>query len=208
MSSSEWEIPQHLLEEFRSGNKDAFHHIYRLNNGALWTFAYKLTGNPEEAEDIVADTFIKLWEHRHNIFETPGHIKAYLYTITRNSCIDLLKRSQITRDLQKEIIQRAELIEDEYFLQASRVKAELLNKVLGQVDNLPEAMKQIFRMVYIEELSTAEIARRLNLTEATVRVQKANAIKLLKKALRDKDLLASGIISAASLALLELMLGL
>ena len=56
-------------------------------------------------------------------------------------------------------------------------------------------------------MSTADIAKKLKVSEATVRVQKANALKILKKAIRDQNLLVNGVISAATLALLELMFG-
>ena len=202
MLNSEWkENPQLLIEEFRSRNKEAFHHIYDLFHATLRNFAARLLNNPEEAEDIVAESFIKVWERCHT-FNTVDGVRAFLFTITRNACIDFLKHSHRKEASHKQILEMSQQDEEAY-LQANMLKAELLEKVLSHVKNMPDGMKQIFLMAYIDGMSTADIAKQLNLAEDTVRVQKSRAVKLLKKILGDKGLLVGGILSPALLALLK-----
>ncbi|HJU45884.1 MAG TPA: sigma-70 family RNA polymerase sigma factor [Chitinophagaceae bacterium] len=207
MLNPEWkDNDQKLIEEFRSGNKKAFHYIYNLYYATLCSYANRLfMDNSQEAEDIVAESFIKLWERREQVrFEAREHIRAYLYTVIRNSRIDFLRIVQRKEESHKELFYLSEQ-DDEAYLQASMARAELYNKMLEEIERMPEGMKQIFLLAFVDGMSTAEIAQKLERAEETVRVQKARAVKFLKKRLGDQGT-AGTILSSAIFAFLELML--
>ena len=192
------------MEEFRNGNKEAFQYFYDLYYRSLYSFANKLTNNSEEAKDIVTESFMKLWRRCHE-FKTVADVRPVLYTITRHACIDFLRLNQRQEQAHKHLSNLEQLKEDDH-LQVSMAKDEFFRRALAEVDKMPGAMREIFKLAYVEGLSTAEIAQKLNLAPDTVRVQKSRAIKMLKKILGEKGLLDEGILSLAFLAILEAIL--
>ncbi len=176
-----------LMVAFKNGNQAAIDYIYTSNYRQLCYFARGFVNNKEEAEDIVVETFIKLLKKR-NDFDTLTNIKGFLYTATRNACLDFLKHVKRKTESHKEIIYLMQ--KDEDFIQSRIIKAELLRLILDEVEHLPVIRKKIFKMIFIEEMSTAEIAEKLGITIDTVRVQKARAIASIRTAiLKDKLLL-------------------
>jgi len=178
---------QDLIAAFKKGDQEAINSIYRNNFRQLCYFARGLINNKEEAEDIVVETFIKLLRKR-NDFDTLTNIQGFLYTATRNACLDFLKHVQRKTASHKEIIYLME--KDEDFIQSKIVKAELLKLILDEVEHLPVIRKKIFKLIFVEELSTAEIAEKLNITVDTVRVQKARALHSIRTAVLKKGLLS------------------
>jgi len=176
-----------LLVAFRNGDEDAINRIYRAYYRPLCYFARGFINNKEEAEDIVIDTFIKLLRKR-NDFDELTKIKAFLYKATRNACLDFLKHIKRKTASHEEIIHLMQ--QDEDFIQSKIIKAEFFKLIIDEVERLPPIRKKIFKMIFIEELSTAEIAEKLGITVDTVRVQKARAIDSLRSVfLKDKLLL-------------------
>src|SRR5690349_2703090 len=82
-----------LLKEFQKGNDRAFRQVFERYNKQLGYFAEKRIQDREEAEDIVAESFRILWQKRAD-FETEEKIRSFLYTTTKNACLDFLKKRQ------------------------------------------------------------------------------------------------------------------
>src|SRR5258708_2048152 len=90
-----------ILAAFTNRNAKAFAYIFKLHRKALVYFAEKILGVREEAEDIVADSFMKLWA-KHADFDSFPAIKSFLYIVARNACFDFLKFSKRVSASQKE----------------------------------------------------------------------------------------------------------
>jgi len=73
------------------GDKSALREIYEEYLSYLYSVAYSVLGNRENAEDVTSECFIKLWKTAKNYRPGTGH-KGYLATIVRNMCIDLLRK--------------------------------------------------------------------------------------------------------------------
>ena len=112
-----------ILTAFKNRDAKAFAYIFRLHRKALVYFAEKLLGIREEAEDIVADSFMKLWA-KHGDFDSFPAIKSFLYVTTRNACFDFLKYSKRVSASQKEFSYWADNKEEEIL--HIMFKAELL----------------------------------------------------------------------------------
>src|SRR5258705_8849853 len=89
------------LEAFKKRDTKAFADIFRLQCEALNYFAKKLLGISGEAEYIVNDSFMKLWG-KHADFDNFPAIKLFLYSTTRNSCLNFLNYSRKLSDSQKD----------------------------------------------------------------------------------------------------------
>ena len=175
-----------LLDAFRRGDEEAINLIYRTYFRPLRYFARVLINDKKEAENIVVETFIKLLNKR-NDFGDLISIKRFLYTATRNACLEFLNHIQEKSESHKDII---DLIEkDEDFIQSRIIKAELLKMILEEVEQLPDIRKKIFKLTFVEELTNSEIAEKLNVTVDVVRVQKAKAFHSIRTSILKKGLL-------------------
>jgi RNA polymerase sigma-70 factor (ECF subfamily) len=181
------ELELNIIRGLKKRHSHAINYLFKRHYKPLCYFAWQLTGNKAEAEDIAGDVFLKLWR-KHNDFETLRNIKAFLYIATRNACFDYLKHLQRKNASHEELLYLAESSED--LIEAHIIKSEILRNILFEVETLPPVRKQIFKLIYLENLTTSEIAQKLNITTDTVRVQKARALNLLRT-----QLLKNGFIS-------------
>lgn len=174
-----------IIADFKEGSKEAFAAVYKSHYTALFFFVKRFVIDRAEAEDITAETFIKLWKIRHN-FDSHQNIKAFLYITARNACLDCLRARQRSTGMQQEMLYLLLQNNNITFLH-DEIKVDVLTQVKEKIENLPPKCKQIFKMAFLERLKNAEIAEKLGLTLQTVKNQKVRAIKLLRLAL-NKDL--------------------
>jgi RNA polymerase sigma-70 factor (family 1) len=175
-----------IVNGLKRGYLPSLNRLHQLFYSPLCTFAQKLIHNKEEAEDISTAAFLKFWEIRDR-FDTMGKIKKYMYVCTRNACINYLRDLNRRIDNQDKLLYLAETQED--FVENNMIRAELLLHVKEEIDLLPAGCQQVCRLIMQEGLTTREIADRLNISEANVRVQKAKAISLIRVSLIRKRLL-------------------
>jgi RNA polymerase sigma-70 factor (family 1) len=174
-----------IIADFKEGSKEAFAAVYKSHYAALFFFVKRFVIDRAEAEDITAETFIKLWKIRHN-FDSHQNIKAFLYITARNACLDCLRARQRSTGMQQEMLYLLLQQNDITFLH-DEIKVDVLTQVKEKIEGLPPKCKQIFKMAFLERLKNKEIAEKLGLTLQTVKNQKVRAIKLLRLAL-NKDL--------------------
>lgn len=128
-----------------------------------------LSGNIDEAEDVVQDCFVKMWEVR------PDNERAFLYTAVRNACIDRLRRTHPeTMDFAPHDLDG--MITDNEARDRSILEAHLWDCI----DNLPERCREIFLMSKRDGMKYAEIADELGISEKTVEHQISKALKRLR----------------------------
>lgn len=176
-----------LIQRFTTGEPAAFRAIYKQLYLPVFRFVQQWVNNIEDAEELTADTFVKLWNNRDR-FETLDYIRAFLHVTARNACINFLKQLRAKTSRQKELEKQLTINTEPDFV-VHEIRQELMKLVYAEVEQMPKKMKEIFLLSYAEGLKPSEIALRLNLSVQTIQNQKANAIRLLKIALADKSLL-------------------
>jgi RNA polymerase sigma-70 factor (ECF subfamily) len=178
---------QHIIAGFQQGSKDAFAEVYNAHYSRLYAFIKKLVDDKEEAQDIAAETFVKLWKLHAN-FNTAENIKAFLYITARNACMDFLRyrKRQITNKQEFGYVQ----LQQEGMISTSNdeIKTLVLKQIHSEIENLPAQCKRIFKMAWLEGKKNAEIASVMDLTEQTIRNQKARAVKILRLALANYNM--------------------
>lgn len=178
-----------LIRSFRSGDEKAFTAVYQQFYFQVYQFAKRWLNESQDAEDVTADTFVKLWDRKAK-FESLGNIGGFLYLTVRNACYDLLRHRQVRSGKQSEIARELdESGQTDFTIQ--QIREEFLKLVYAEVERMPAKMKEIFLLSYRDGLKPAEIARQLQLSVQTVANQKVNAIRFLKEALTDKSLLTT-----------------
>src|ERR1044072_1524682 len=178
---------QHIIAGFQQGSKEDFAQVYNAHYSRLYAFIKKLVDVKEEAQDITPDTFVKLWKLHAN-FNTAENVKAFLYITARNACMDFLRyrQRQITNKQEFGYVQ----LQQDGTLSTSNdeIKTLVLKQIHNEIENLPTQCKRIFKMAWLEGKKNAKIASAMDLTEQTIRNQKARAVKILRLALANYNM--------------------
>lgn len=153
-----------LIKQVIEGSERAFNKVYKHYAPRLYGFCYQWTKSKEDAEEIVQETFIKLWATRKNITNR-NSLKPLLFTIAHRQIIDLFRhrvRSVTFEDylLVKESLQdTSDSLEYEQYMEIVEHSLQLL----------PQNQQRIFRMSKLEGVPYEEIAKRLNLSVKTIK---------------------------------------
>lgn len=175
-----------LVKRFNAGDVRAMDAIYNMYFKHLYHFAWRMTQNPLEAEDIVVVT-LEILLRRYTDFLTMGNIKAFLFITVKNKCLKYLDATKRHRASEQELGFLSEY-KDDYVL-AQMVRSEFLMEIYREIENLPPKRKTVFKLLFIDGLNSQEIARQLNMTPAAVYVNKNKALKQLRNVLFDRKLM-------------------
>ena len=170
--------------------KENFDSIYVNNFSRLFLFAKEYVLFDEEAENIVQDIFLMLWEKK-DILRVDVSLTAYLFTLVKNKCIDFLRHRMVEQIYSENIQQEynEELNVKLFALESfdhnfsSEEQIEILLR--NAIDKLPERCRLIFIKSRIEGKKYKEIAEELNLSVNTVEGQISIALKKLREELKD-----------------------
>jgi len=182
-----------LIIQFTQGDTEAFTAIYNRFYSKVYYFVRRFIAEREDAEDITADVFVKLWHLRANL-HTIKNIEAFLYITARNTSLDFLRHIQRRNLRQKELIQ-ALLQEPEEGMLDEEVKPLVLQAIHEEIEKLPRSCRTVFKMSYIDGMSNSEIAEALNINNQSVRNFKLRAVKLLRIALLNRNMLVGAFIA-------------
>lgn len=143
--------------------------VIRTYENTLYRAALAILGDPQEAEDVVQDTFLRLWE-KAPIFESPAHERAWLLKVAVNGCKSRLRAPWRRRT--------APLL-DSYPAADPEEQA-----VLEVIQSLPPKDRTVLHLYYYEGYQTAEIAAMTGWREGTVRSRLARARDRLRELLK------------------------
>lgn len=170
-----------LLKELTEGSEHSFNALYNLWGSRLYRFAFSYLKSDSAAKDVVQETFVKIWTNRASI-NPETSFKAYLFTISYHFLLKELRR-QLNHpqmgnylEIKKEFIS-TEDIEAKYDFDL------FLNDLESAKLKLTPRQKEIFVLNKEYNLSVAEIASKLSITEQVVRNQLSAALKVLRNEL-------------------------
>ncbi len=174
-----------FIKNINEGNKEAFKILFELYYSKLLYVAQSYISNREDAEEIVQDVFVKAWKKRKNI---TSNINGYLFTVTKNSCLDYLrskkyKLSKVTNSIQLEAFINHTALTDKNT--SSIIEKELEEKIQVAIDLLPEKCKKVFIKSRIEGLKNKEISDELDISIKTVENHMSKALKHMRLHLRE-----------------------
>ena len=171
-----------VIEGLKNGDRKALASVFNLYHKSLCYFVKQVVNDNEQAEEIVADAFIKLWQ-KNTDFNQLAEIKLFLFMIVRSSC------ANARQYLYKSDKQIPELLsQTENYVDSKMIKAGILQIFLEEIEKLPPIRQKIFKMSFLEDLSIFEIAEKLQVTIDTVRVQKAKALHSICSVMIEKKL--------------------
>jgi len=176
-----------LMLRVRDGEECAFEELYRRYHRRLLNFFYGMSRNPHAAADLCQDTFLRIWRIRRNYAAT-GSFPAFLFTIARFIWMERRREFMKRRWMETtgEPDERWDLSpaagvsrpDEEAF------HAEVRERILDAVEQLPEEQRMAFMMRTVEGLSIGETAAAMQCPANTVRSRKILAIRKLRELLR------------------------
>ncbi len=170
-----------LVALLKEDNQRAYTEIFERYSKILVNHAYKILGDRDQANDVVQDVFLAIWNKRHEIVLT-GSLSSYLYKATKNTILNHVAHEKVVSSYADSI---SNFIENDYVLADSGLREKELEAIIAkEIDQLPEKMREVFLLRKVEELSYEEIALQLNITDKTAKQQVYNSLKILRHKLK------------------------
>lgn len=162
----------------KKGDMASFDAIYNKYCHKLHGFVLRYLKQEEDAEEIVQEVFIKIWEARGKI-DVYTSFESFLFTIAYNSTISLL-RKRISETKSREYLKCLQQIDTADTIIDEIQFKELNQKVQSLLQQLTPRQKEIYLLSREEGLTHKEIAQKLNISENTVKNHLVTTLKYLK----------------------------
>ena len=179
------ETQTQLLRRVAAHDRQALAEFYDHVAGVLFSIAVRILGDPEEAEEVIQDVFVQIWE-KAPMFDlalgTPFH---WAVSITRNRSIDRLRsrqrRTRVIEELRADMTSEAEL-----YISAgpASLDTESISIVRGAVASLPSEQRQAIEMAFFNGLTHVEIAKKLSEPLGTVKARIRRGMLKLRESLQ------------------------
>lgn len=183
--------PKYSIQSLQSGDREAFSQIVETYSPKIYRLALKLLGDPHEAEDVLQETFINAFRNIDR-FEGRSTVSTWLYRIASNQAFMRLRKKHPTFISVDEPLSKG----DEYSLhdqltdwcclpEDELMSAEAMDQLDAAMEELSPALRAVFVLRDLHELSTRETADVLEITESAVKT------RLLRARLQLRDSLTS-----------------
>lgn len=179
------EVANEVLIRVREGDSRAFQIVYDNYSLRLYNFAYRFLKNREQSEEIVQETFIVLWTTRGRLDER-YKMGSYLITIAKRLALNTLRHQYISdiafEKITKVGISCSNQTENDILYNDLANYAELI------VKRLPDKQQEAFRLSRFQGLSHDQIAKKMQVSENTIKNHISSALKTLRLRLKDANI--------------------
>jgi RNA polymerase sigma-70 factor (ECF subfamily) len=166
---------QELIARSKSGDAEAFTELVNRNEKRIYTLAYHLVNNREDAEDILQETFLRAYNNLSS-FRGDSNFNTWLHRITTNLVISRFRKRTIkTRSIDEPVfinheeLKQREIVDWSDIPDQALLKKELNEKIDAAIAALPLEYRTVITMRDIEGLSNEEIGKILELSVAAVK---------------------------------------
>jgi len=173
-----------IKEKLYIGDSTIMNWLFQNYYTGLCTYANRFTKNKSISEEIVQQSFFKLWEKKSTV-QINDTVIGYLFRIVRNNCLNQIKHQQIINRYNEKYIETLNQTEDLLNISQENglsiyIAKELEDKITRAIENLPVHCREIFKMSRFEGLKHQEIAEKQGITINTVQKQISIALSKLK----------------------------
>ncbi|MBI9064913.1 MAG: RNA polymerase sigma-70 factor [Marinilabiliaceae bacterium] len=171
------------------GDEQTYEYLFRNYYAALCTYAFRYLDRRDLAEEVVSETFLKLWVRRHEL-RIEGNVKAYLFQAVYKNSLNHL-RKQKTETVAVERLQYHQVKEqnfrilEDYSERDSLIFKELEGKIELAVNELPDQARKVFSLKRYDGLKNREVAEQLGISVKTVEMHMTRSLLFLKTELKD-----------------------
>jgi RNA polymerase sigma factor (sigma-70 family) len=177
-SPDDLELHRRLL----NGDQGAFDDLYGRYAGAAYGLAYRITGQQMLAQDVVHDAFMALWRAPEAFDAARGAFRTYFLSLVHHRAVDVVRKEQRMRDRGERaanleplaVEDPAEDVAERDYL---RVRRKEVREALG---SLSDDQRQVLQMAYLDGMTQAQIAERLEIPLGTVKTRTLAAMRRLR----------------------------
>lgn len=175
-----------LFKRIQQGDITAFEMLYKKYYIFLRIIANHIVRNIDDAEEIVSDVFVKLWNNREEITISTS-IKAYIIRAVQNTSINYLERNKLSNKLTDSLsdVDYGILAWDSDYPLGQLYEKDIQDILDRSIDLLPPSCKQVFILSRSEAMKYSDIASKLGISVNTVKMQMKIALARLREALKD-----------------------
>jgi len=158
----------------------SFKQLFAAEYNNLCRYALTYLQDEHQAEDVVQDTFIKIWEQKKDLIGSPN-IKFYLVTAVRNNCISFLRK---LKTQQVHYTENTPEPDPEPYFNArhhEQEASEQQQKIADALNQLPPKCREVFLLIKLHGMSYKQAAESLDISVKTVENQMGKAIKVLRE---------------------------
>ncbi len=166
-----------LLKGLKNGDHTCFRQLFSRYSQPLYRFSFSYLKSKVAAEDVVQETFIKIWNRRKDI-DTKKSFQSYLFTIALNAVRKQFNKLAVQNQFKHDVL--ASVSDNSEKLDEQNNFEELLQHLESLVSQMPEKRRIIFIQKKIQGKSQKEIAEEFNITTKTVEYHITEAMKYLK----------------------------
>jgi len=166
-----------LLAKIADGDQHAFEFLFTSYKNKVYGYALKILQSESSAEEIVQETFIKLWVKRDHLIHI-DNFGGFLRTIVKNETLNALKRIAV-QQRNYSIIQQGNT-ETDSTTELSIEYRETKRLLELAIDKLPNQQKKVYNLCHVEGFKQKDVAEKLQISQLTVKVHLREAIKSIK----------------------------
>ena len=171
---------QEIARRLKQRDPNAMAELYDKYGGLLYSVILRSVSNQSTAEDLVQETFLRIWNRIHTFDLERGRLEGWMVTIARNRAIDYLRS---LRSQPGESGTSLEDLEHSGLFVTRETEAERLtrkNAVGAALDSLNESQREVLELTHFQGLTQTEIADRLQKPLGTVKSLVRSALKILR----------------------------
>jgi RNA polymerase sigma-70 factor, ECF subfamily len=176
-----------LLPSVARGDTAAFESLYDRHSSTLYALLLRILSNPEDAQEVLQETFVKAWTNAKMFDSTRGSEIAWLISIARSRGIDKLRSRKIRGDREndagREISIHSSFVESTTGADKA-VQSQESGAVRSALSELPEAQRVALELAYFEGFSQSEIAAKLGEPLGTIKTRMQLGMKKLRERLQ------------------------
>ena len=152
-----------------------FETIYKTYAKDLRRFIFFKTQDIDKAEDILQDTFVKLWDNCTNV--DYNKVKSYLYTVASNIFLNMVKHDNVIKKHQQGLVQNITNESPEFIL----LEKEFMDKLDKTINGLSDKQREVFLLNRIEKKKYKDIAQQLNISIKAVEKRMHQALVVIRE---------------------------
>lgn len=184
-------IETRLARLARKGDQRAFAEIVEMYKDKLYHLAYRMMNNRQEAEDIVQESFLRVYKHLDR-YDEDQKFSTWIYRIATNLCIDRLRKRRPAYSLDAASTEHegldgyAMMPSDDRTPESELILSETQRIIREAIDTLPAKYKSVMVLRYLQDMSLQEISEVLDMPVTTVKTRVHRGREFMRKKLEHK----------------------
>lgn len=156
-------------------DESIFNQLYKTLGKPVWRFIYFKCGDSAQADDLVQEAFVKLWQNCAKV--SVKKAKSFLYTVCNNAFLNEVAHKKVVLKHARKQLEKTNFQSPEFLME----EAQFQEKLKNALENLTEAQRTAFLLNRIEGKKYAEIAEMLNISVKAVEKRMSQALASLRR---------------------------